>query len=283
MDELGAKLKKIRMERGISLEEVQKKTRIHLGILKAIEGDSLTNLSPVYLKSFLKIYCRFLGIPEEECAFWHKQQPAAPKPPAPTASPVVAPASRIQQKPGAPEKSSLKKASEEPGNRPSEFPWKKIFIFIGIAVLLFFIVSALTRILRSRPGPPVAKRVIAPAVAKKGEKKTVVPKPKAKTSASAAAQKTASPAKNVSSGISLGIRAKENCFIVLKCDGRIVFQRVLGKGRYENWRAADKMELSLGNAGAVELEVNGQLFSKIGRKGQAIKNILITKEGMRIP
>ncbi|MCX5703471.1 MAG: helix-turn-helix domain-containing protein, partial [Candidatus Omnitrophica bacterium] len=62
MEYTGAGLKKIRLERGISLEEVQKKTKIHLNILKAIEGDSLTDLSPVYLKGFLKIYCKFLGL-----------------------------------------------------------------------------------------------------------------------------------------------------------------------------------------------------------------------------
>ena len=58
MESPGARLKKIRLEKGISLEEVHKKTRIHLDLLKAIEEDSLINLSPVYTKGFLKIYCQ---------------------------------------------------------------------------------------------------------------------------------------------------------------------------------------------------------------------------------
>ena len=41
----GARLKKIRQERGLSLEEIQKKTKIHPNVLRAIEGDSLTDLS----------------------------------------------------------------------------------------------------------------------------------------------------------------------------------------------------------------------------------------------
>lgn len=32
----GARLKKIRQERGISLEDLQKKTKIHLNVLRAI-------------------------------------------------------------------------------------------------------------------------------------------------------------------------------------------------------------------------------------------------------
>ena len=58
----GTRLKKLRLEKGISLEEIQKKTKIHPNILRAIEGDAITDLSPIYLKSFLKIYCKFLGV-----------------------------------------------------------------------------------------------------------------------------------------------------------------------------------------------------------------------------
>jgi hypothetical protein len=68
----------------------------------------------------------------------------------------------------------------------------------------------------------------------------------------------------------------------LKSDGKVVFQGVLKKGRFESWQANTKMELSLGNAGVVELEVNGKLISNLGRRGQALKNILITKEGLAI-
>jgi cytoskeletal protein RodZ len=58
----GARLKKIRLEKGLSLEDAQKKTRINLNILKAIEGESASDLSPIYLKGFLKIYAKFLGV-----------------------------------------------------------------------------------------------------------------------------------------------------------------------------------------------------------------------------
>ncbi|MCX5703554.1 MAG: DUF4115 domain-containing protein, partial [Candidatus Omnitrophica bacterium] len=88
--------------------------------------------------------------------------------------------------------------------------------------------------------------------------------------------------KEAVSGIRLGVRARENCWISLKVDGHLVFQRVLEKGRFESWQAKDKIEFSLSNAAAVELEVNGQLFSNLGRRGQPRKNILITKEGLNI-
>ena len=274
MQELQAKLKKLRLEKGLSLEDVQKKTRIHLNILKAIEGDGLTDLSPVYLKSFLKIYCRFLGVSEEECSLQQKQQPRK---------------ETAQEKPAPQVKAVLKKVTEKFADRAPAIELKKILTVLVIAVLFVLVIFAFSRMFGAwRKAALVKKEMTAVTVVKKQEKK--LPAPKAKPRAAAAvvkaAEKPALPApagKESSSGIRLGIRAKEDCFIVLKADGKVVFQRTLGKGRYENWRALNKIELSVGDAAAVELEVNGQLFQKIGRKRQAIKNILITKDGMVIP
>ncbi len=66
MESAGARLKKLRLEKGLSLEEAHKKTKVHLNILKSIEEDSFVNLSPVYIRGFLKIYCQFLGVDPRE-------------------------------------------------------------------------------------------------------------------------------------------------------------------------------------------------------------------------
>ena len=55
MDKAGERLKKIRLDKGLSIEEVAKKTKVALNILKAIEDDSFINLEPVYVKGFIKI------------------------------------------------------------------------------------------------------------------------------------------------------------------------------------------------------------------------------------
>lgn len=255
MEQLGAKLKKIRLEKGITLEEVQKKTKIHLNILKAIEGDGLTDLSPVYLKGFLKIYCKFLGVPEEECLSAAKDQ----------AKPA---ASSGQQKISAKPQARL----DMPGIKLN-----KIAVFFVIGIVIVFSIAGLAEFISVRHKAALMEKEVVASLARKEGKKpraTETAKPKSRVAA---------PKNSSSYDIRLGIRARENCFIVLKADGKVVFQRVLNKGRFESWQAKQKMELSVNNAAAVELEVNGQLFSKIGRKGQAVKNILITRDGMRIP
>jgi len=264
MDNTAERLKKIRLEKGISLEEAHKKTKIHLNILKALEGEGLTDLSPVYLRGFLKIYCKFLGVDPKDCIPDYKE---------------------IQTKPiFAQESQKSSKTSDFFETVKIKFnslrPNKKIrrILVFSIVVFLFAVgLFNLGKVISSKRRSTLSKdRSLAPKqVAVKSRKEQ---KP-AKTVTAPVASK---PQRQNLSGIKLVIRARENCWVSLKTDGKMVFHRVLEKGRFESWQAKEKIEFSLGDAGAVELEVNSQPFSKLGRKGQSLNNILITKEGLSI-
>jgi len=65
----GSKLKQIREERHIPLEQVAKATRIRLSILQDLEADEYADLgSRAQIRGFLKLYADFLGVPLEETA-----------------------------------------------------------------------------------------------------------------------------------------------------------------------------------------------------------------------
>jgi cytoskeletal protein RodZ len=263
MASLSSELKKIRLERGISLEGVQKKTKIQLNILKAIEGDSLTNLSPVYLKGFLKIYCNFLGVDPKDYTPSHKEPIAQ----ATDVAAIGEEPQGLKKSPSFFETVSLKLKS-------LKIEFKKIktaLISIIVTIFVIFVFFNLGKFLSSkRKAHSIRKKPVATSTLRANN--TVAPPSPVETKIQ----------KETSLGIRLGIRAKENCWMFIKVDGKVVFQRVLEKGRFENWQAKEKIELSVGNAGAVDLEVNGQLFSNLGRKGQALKNIVITKDGLNI-
>ncbi len=250
MESVGTKLKNLRLQKGLSLEEVHKKTKIHLNILKAIEEDSLINFSPVYIKGFLKIYCKFLGVDPRDCIPDYKEPKAK-----------ISYVSDFQEKPA----SSFKIPSFK------LLPLKAIHIkiIVTIILILIFIIGLfnLGKFI-SFKASRLSKRAELPAVIS-SKTDNRVPKPKLQNS----------PAVKI---ITLDIHAKENCFIQVKSDGRVMFQNILKKGRSESWQAKDKIELSLGNAGVVELEVNGKRIPGLDRRGQALKNILITKEGLSV-
>lgn len=63
----GTKLKELRKEKGISLEEVSENTKIPIDKLKAIEANVWGYFSnEFYAKSFLRKYSDFLGVPAED-------------------------------------------------------------------------------------------------------------------------------------------------------------------------------------------------------------------------
>jgi cytoskeletal protein RodZ len=262
MELAGTRLKKVRLEKGLSLEEVHKKTKVHLDILKAIEEDRLINISPVYIKGFLKIYCKFLGVDPAEFIGDYKGQQS-----------TVRYVSDAQEKPA----SLLKRASVKLVSlKGLDKRIKKVFIFILIAIFLSIVLFNLGKVVSSKLSALASGK-------KKLEKKVEITKSqKVKIPTVIPQSRSTEIAPQVGSTLKLGIRAKEDCWIQLRADGRVVFQSILRKGRVETWQAKNKIELSLGNAGVVDLEINGKLISSLGRKGQVLKNIVITKEGITV-
>jgi len=282
METIGARLKKIRLEKGQSIEEVHKKTKIHLNILKAIEEDSLVNFSPVYIKGFLKIYCKFLEVDPKDFIPDYKEvktlvKPVERKEEKHFAEPKISPAEK--------EKKRLPRISAVAPKfdffRFFAGKIKIVFPVMIIIVILFGFLKLGKLFLSKEKHPRKAKKSTATnLLIPKLEKKIYtekVQKPEEPVSAAypKSTEEAAVPAK-----VRLGIRAKEDCWMQVKKDGKVIFQNVLKKGRFENWLADKKIELSLGNAGAVELEINGRIIPNLGRRGQSMKNILITREGL---
>ncbi len=279
MESVGARLKKIRLGKGLTLEEVHKKTKIHLNVLKAMEEDSLINVSPVYVKGFLKMYCKFLEVEPKDFIPDYKE-----------GREVLMVASGVESNSGGQSGPLLKTAPLK--TVPYKLPIKpKAIAGVVLAIVCVFVVFNIGKFIFSRrsrlPRKPKPVAVAAPRTVKK----TVAVKPRQpsagpKAQAPAATVQPNQPGqeapKEFATGIRLAILAKEDCWINLKSDGKVVFHGSLKKGRTETWQAKEKLELSVNNAGVLNLEVNGKLITNLGRRGQALRNIVITREGMTI-
>ena len=74
---LGERLKKVREEAGLSLEEAEVGTQVRRKYLEAIENGHYTSLpGPVYIENFLRKYAVWLGVSEEFVidVYRHKEQ-----------------------------------------------------------------------------------------------------------------------------------------------------------------------------------------------------------------
>lgn len=294
MKNAGDYLKSIREEKGYSVQEVSRQTKISPAVLRALEEDRLKDIDQVYLKSFLKMYCRFLGVDWEG---FQKEHPVsgpsvlkhAPKP-----------------HPAAQEKKEQASASGavKPSFSGKAFRLKNrriiLIVLSLIAGALFLLLSfrgcmrVIKKLPRAKPSAerkipqapvtPSHKQTKASTFTQVKEPRTVKPvKPYPEVSQGVTVMPALAPAKESKpKDITLTISAQEDSFLKIKVDAKTVYQGSLRKGKAESWTAKDKIELSVGNAGGIVLEVNGKVFSPLGRRGQAIKNILINHEGLKV-
>jgi len=272
IESMGQRLKKLRLEKGLSIEDVHKRTKIHLDILKALEEDSLVGFNPTYIKGFMKIYCKFLGVDPNDYAKTYDSPRLLIKETQERKNLYPASTVKLEKKlPPESEKpvSFIKPQSERsaPGT-PMDIPWKAIIavaIFVTSAIVLFNV------------GKFVAGSVSAQSKKPAAAKKKVIPPSKASAKA---AEKALPKVKYPVTGpdIRLGMRAREDCWVDLKADGRVFLRGILRKGTFESWQAKEKIEFSLGNAGVIDIELNGKPIPALGRKSQQIKRAVITKE-----
>jgi len=288
----GLFLKETRIAKNISLEEVSKHTRIHPNILKSIEQDDYKNLGEIYTKGFLKLYAEYLGLDKAEIIRRFQTFSSANE----------ATSGRRVRVPG----------DEQHIKTPSFFSnvskvfdtLKKInFKFIGGLILVLVFIwgigwlarhyKSTHRVLKkvevsktsfNKKGSFGARTILLKGSLDRGVTlKAVEPKrePLPKPLAGAVAVKENVPTQTPEK-IVLVIRAKAKCWLVVRVDGKVVFQSMLRKGNAETWQANDKIELAVGNAGNIELELNGKLLQKIGRPGQSLKHVVVTRSGLSV-
>jgi cytoskeleton protein RodZ len=85
---LGETLRQARLDKGVSLADAARETRIRRGYLEALEAEDPAALPPaVYTRGFLKTYAEYLGLNPQ--AMVDLYQPAARRDPAPSLRPAV--------------------------------------------------------------------------------------------------------------------------------------------------------------------------------------------------
>ena len=79
-------------------------------------------------------------------------------------------------------------------------------------------------------------------------------------------------------GLSVAVNIRDDCWTQVTADGREIFSGMLGQGDSMSWQANEQIHISFGNAGAVELNVNGNRVYGLGRKNESVdKNITVQK------
>jgi cytoskeletal protein RodZ len=270
---LGGHLRALREAKGRSLEDMARSTRVGIRHLEALEEERLADLpSPVFVRGFIRAYCGFLReAPEEALARYEAL---------------------------ARERAAAQAASAPP---PPRTTWAPSSVLVGLALLVILgialIVVNLTvkrtggtsvaapnmdvSSLEPAPVPPAGVR--APAAAEPPRSAAAPgPAPAARPPASTpplvpAPAPTPAPtvARSASGPHRLTIRAVDATWIRVQPDEGRATEELLPAGASREWAAARRFLVTIGNAGGVEVALNGKVLPPLGPKGTVIQRLEI--------
>jgi len=256
MPALGERFRAAREARGLSLSDVAEQIRIRSVYLAAIEDENWSAIgAPVYIRGFLRTYARFLGLdPEEVVAEFNaasgKGAAASPVQPAP-----VQPVGRMT------ESSSSRNLS----------PVIWIASLIAVALIAFVVYNELTWHRANGAPQQVAAASAAPSplpsitggTAGDG---TTDGSPGPSESPSAAP--LASPKPLVAK--TLEVRLSAPSWLRVTVDGNVSMEGTFPAGTAKQFHGRTAM-LRIGNAGGVEILVDGKDVGKLGSSGDVVE------------
>ncbi|HEV2053957.1 MAG TPA: RodZ domain-containing protein [Methylomirabilota bacterium] len=253
MSSLGIRLRELREAKGVSLDNIARSTRVGRGHLEALESDRLDELpSPVFVKGFIRAYCEFLDASPDEALGLYRE----------AAGKTVKP-ERVQS-------ATLTKPSRRVGPL-----MVSLVLFIALGASLF----ALRMGLKSSPRP--APAVSGPA---RGNPESVASSTPAPATSSTAVRVQPAPVpagEPRPAGQRLLIRAVEPTWIRVQVDEGQVTKELLQAGAVREWTAARRFVLTVGNAGGLEVDLNGRRIPALGARGAVIQRLVLPAEAQR--
>jgi cytoskeletal protein RodZ len=125
--------------------------------------------------------------------------------------------------------------------------------------------------------PSIAKATVAlpPAGAETSDAALHPPAAPPRADAEPAAVPVSSPPAASAGGVTLTLTFQEDCWTELYADGKKVAVETFRKGTSREFSGFQKYTLTLGNAGGVQVTVNGRSMRPLGQSGQVVRNVVI--------
>lgn len=263
-EDIGRTFVEARRNRGLSVEDISRTTRIHSRVIKDIEGGVLDRLGKPYIKGFLKKYSKALDLDEAEII--RKYEKAA----------ASMPAKEFVFEEEAP-KDKSRLAGFLPGMSMRDIQTTTAVLLAVIIVILASMLFGRIRagvirareekkveLLKSVPVRPVVKRPEKMAPPPVKEVKKIVPILKKKPAAK----------------VELTLRANDEVWMdVGNADGRL-FVGTLKSGESVTFTSDDAVTVFSGKAGELDFTLNGHNLGTVATG--VVKDIKVFPSGVKV-
>jgi cytoskeleton protein RodZ len=294
MTSVGDTLRRERLQRKLDLDQISHELKISRRMLDAIEADQYERLpGGVFAKAFVRQYASMLGLDGDELA---NQVQRAMSPPSSLdaedrTKPAVTPieVARVE------EWTSLgDRGSRQSGSLPAA-------ALVVVAMLICSAVYAWLQRPRAvptahvtqpppkqthtEPAPTPTPQVAPPPVqtAQSAPVQTSQTAPgQTAPAASAAATPTNPTQPDTPPGpVHVEMAANDAVWVLVRVDGKFAYTGVIDAGAHKVFDGTKDVEVRLGNAGGMNISLNGKPIGSTGPKGQ-VRNVQFTSGGFQI-
>jgi cytoskeleton protein RodZ len=279
MTSIGERLRRQRLQNGTSLEKVSLETKIGVRLLEAIEAGQFEKLpGGVFRRSFVLQYARALGLDPEEIASELNQLNQFDEMPALPAADAIA---TREQKAGP----AISFRGDLGGFSGSTIG--SLIAALGVIMACAFVYTWWQSPSPAKVESAVAPHteVVIPATPPPMAATTPTPAQPPPTPAPASAQAAPVPAAMLTPAdparVRVGLSADEKTWVSVSSDGKNVFSRSLEPHETKIVEGLEKVRLLVGNAGGVEISLNGKPIGPIGPRGQ-VRVVELTPAGFQI-
>ena len=237
---VGGYLRALRLGKQVSLEEMARATRVGFHQLEALEADRFAELpATVFVKGFIRAYCHFLGEPDVE-ALRHYREMLGERPLPDRGAPALR----------------------------SHASWSASPLFISFVLLLVFGGGLLALNLGLKRGTKPGVSESVPIAKSDPAGAPAVPMVSAPPITPAVAATLETPTSQ-----RLVVKAVEPTWIRIQTDDLRAVDELLTPGAVREWTAERRFLLTVGNAGGIEIELNGRPMPRLGQRGAVIRQL----------
>jgi cytoskeleton protein RodZ len=307
MGSFGDRLKKERVERGISLDDISLNTKIGTRLLRALEEEKFDQLpGGIFNKGFVRAYARHVGLDEDQAvADYMTAAGANQAPPVDSAFPMQVPPER----PPEPEPAPRIHVVRQPRNQAAaEVPWGMLAILLLVIALAFASWSYFHRqpqgeknqvapASTAQPAPAAgpAQEIPSPSSTPSSANLRTLPvraggtpapaTPPRNSQTNPVQQAALSEAMPVSGTFAVRLKANqdsEECWVSITVDGQPPVEAILAAPYEKTIQATREVVIKAGSVGALDFFFNRKPLPPQGDYG-VVKTLIFHPDGLQPP
>jgi cytoskeletal protein RodZ len=260
-EEFGNMLRQQRLAKEVSLADIAAVTRINIKFLEALENGQFHILPATYVRAFLREYAVMVQLDPAVVLQQYDEIKAASDIQKSSATSSSSPTASTQQVPATPKNNGLTNSARK--------SIEIIAVIIVVFAMVWFLLS------KNKNQTDIQPEIAFEEVVKEAELTT------SKAPQSIVKQTPQPTIPSISDSLVLEIITTDSLWLRMFIDDSIAREYLFPPNVKHTFKAAKSFSLTLGNAGAAKVKLNGKELGMLGKPGAIVRNKILTAKSLQ--